>query len=200
MMGLLAPLFARLFAHPAGVLGWLGGALMARENRRMARRAVQLLDVRPGDRVLEVGFGPGVGIEILATRSPARWIAGIDPSPEMCEQASARNAMHIAAGTVSLGCSTVGRLPFADAAFDRAVAIRSLQLWPDADVGLREIRRVLVPGGRFVVAVTRQSGQTPDRLAAVLAAAGFDGARVVDVHGRLYASAEKPCGSGRAAA
>lgn len=46
---------------------------MARANRRIAQRAVHLLDVQPDDRVLEVGFGPGVAIELLA-RAPCLYV------------------------------------------------------------------------------------------------------------------------------
>jgi hypothetical protein len=56
----------RAFGRPKGILGRLGGIIMARTNRDMAARTIELLDVQPNDRVLEIGFGPGVGIELLA--------------------------------------------------------------------------------------------------------------------------------------
>ncbi len=61
-MRLLMPMFGR----PQSRLGRLGGIVMARTNRKVAAWAVEQLGVRPSDRILEVGFGPGVGIELLA--------------------------------------------------------------------------------------------------------------------------------------
>jgi ubiquinone/menaquinone biosynthesis C-methylase UbiE len=49
-----------------------------------------------------------------------------------------------------------------DAAFDKAMAINSVQVWPDAVAGLREIRRVLSPGGRIALGFTRHSGKAKE--------------------------------------
>jgi ubiquinone/menaquinone biosynthesis C-methylase UbiE len=170
----------RAFGRPTGVLGRLGGIIMARMNRSIARRAINLLGVEPGDRVLEIGFGPGVAVKLLATDGAAGWIAGIDPSVEMVEQARARNAGGIADGRVDLRRGSVEEVPFESSTFDRALAINSMQAWPDAVAGLREIRRVLRPGGRVVLGFTRRSGQSREGLAEALAAAGFASAHVVD--------------------
>jgi ubiquinone/menaquinone biosynthesis C-methylase UbiE len=97
-------------------LGRLGGLIMAGSNRACAERAIGLLEVRPQDRVLEVGFGPGVAIELLA-RVPARHVVGVDPSTEMLEQAAVRNAAGVASGRVELQQGSVERLPFADATY-----------------------------------------------------------------------------------
>jgi hypothetical protein len=55
----------RMFGRPKGRLGWLGGVLIARVNRDAAAQIIELLNVRPDDKVLEVGFGPGVAIQLL---------------------------------------------------------------------------------------------------------------------------------------
>ena len=58
----------RAFGRPQGVLGRLGGIIMARSNREVAIQMVELLDVHPNDRVLEVGYGPGVAIQLIAAK------------------------------------------------------------------------------------------------------------------------------------
>ena len=148
----------RMFGRPEGVLGRLGGVILARANRSFADEIVALLDVGASEKILEVGFGPGVGIELLARTAPAGKVAGIDPSEEMVRQATARNAAAIRTGMVDLRRGTVERMPFGDDAFDLALAINSMQVWPDVDAGLREIRRVLRPGGRIALAFTPRSG------------------------------------------
>jgi ubiquinone/menaquinone biosynthesis C-methylase UbiE len=71
-------------------------------------------------------------------------------------------------------------LPFADGSFDKALAINSMQVWPDAMTGLREIGRVLKPGGRIALGFTRHSGRSRDGVTQLLAASGFAQAHVVD--------------------
>ena len=82
----------RMFGRPKGALGKLGGIIMARTNHDCAAWVIDLLDIQPNDKVLEVGFGPGIGIQLLARSAATGYIAGVDPSEEMVEQAKARNA------------------------------------------------------------------------------------------------------------
>lgn len=182
----------RAFSFPSGILGRLGGMIMARRNRRMDWQAIELLDVQPNERVLEIGFGPGVGIQLVAESTPAQWIAGIDPSHEMFEQARTRNATEIEAGRVVLWQDPVAELSCDNAIFEKALAIRSMQLWPDANVGLREIRRVLRPGGRIVLGFTHHCDQTEADVTELLTMAGFVDAQPVEVRGDFFMIAIKP--------
>src|SRR4051794_14033765 len=106
-----APLQSQ-FCLPRGVLGRVVGWVMSRENARMNRATVDLLRAGPQDQVLELGFGPGQAIDLLVKRSPAQWIAGVDPSDVMIEQATALNQDSIDAGRVALFRATAEKLPF----------------------------------------------------------------------------------------
>ena len=181
----------RMFGRPEGILGRLGGRIMARSNRDCAAWVVGQLGIRERDNILEVGFGPGVAIALLA-ETPAGHIAGVDQSVEMVEQATARNAETIAHGRVSLQRGSVERLRFADGTFDRALAINSMQTWPDAIGGLREVHRVLKPGGALALGFTRHSGQSKDRLAETLLSAGFTAVSVLEHDTDFCARAIKP--------
>jgi ubiquinone/menaquinone biosynthesis C-methylase UbiE len=191
-MSLKDRILMRMFGRPQGLAGRLGGLILARGNRAFAEEVVTLLGVQPAQRVLEIGFGPGVAIALLAQAAPGVRIAGIDVSTEMVEQARARNAAAIRAGAVDLRHGTVERLPFADAAFDLALAINSMQVWPDVDAGLRALRRVLRPGGRVALAFTPRSGQPRAGVTARLEAAGFENARLAELRGGFCAMARKP--------
>ena len=182
----------RMFGRPQGLLGRLGGIMLARINRPFAQEIVTLLDVRPAERVLEVGFGPGVGIALLASAAPERKIAGVDPSAEMVGQATARNAAVIATGDVDLRQGSVESMPFEDGAFDTVLAINSMQVWPDATAGLREIRRVLTTGGRVALGFTPNARQPKAGVIELLSSAGFGAARLVDLRGGFCALAHKP--------
>ena len=182
----------RMFGRPTGVLGRIGGLILARFNRAFAQEIVALLDVRAAERILEVGFGPGVAIELLAGAASVAKVAGIDPSKEMVEQASARNAAAIRTGAVDLRQGSVESMPFEDGAFDTVLAINSMQVWPDATAGLREIRRVLTTGGRVALGFTPNARQPKAGVIELLSSAGFGAARLVDLRGGFCALARKP--------
>jgi ubiquinone/menaquinone biosynthesis C-methylase UbiE len=182
----------RAFGRPQGMLGRLGGLIMARTNAEAGIWVSDLLEVGPTESVLEIGFGPGVIIQHLSKLATAGNVAGVDPSREMVEQARARNRSAIEGGRVELRQGSVENLPFDDGRFHKALAINSMQVWPDAAAGLREIRRVLKPGGRIAVGFTPYSGQPKTGVTETLGAAGFADARLVDTEHGFCALASKP--------
>ena len=138
-----------------GVSGRLAGAVMARLNRDMEVAAVDELAPAPGASVLAVGFGPGVGIAELVARLPHGYVAGIDPSATMVSAARQRNRAAFDTARVRLVEAGVTSIPWPDATFSGVVAVNSMQLWEPLDVALREIARVLAPGGRLVTLTHR---------------------------------------------
>lgn len=119
-MCVVKSILMRAFGRPQGMLGRLGGFIMARTNRNIAARAIALLDVQPHDSVLEIGFGPGVGIELVASMLSSGRVAGVDASAEMVEQARVRNAEALKTGRVKLRRDSVETLPFEHETFDKA--------------------------------------------------------------------------------
>jgi uncharacterized membrane protein YdjX (TVP38/TMEM64 family)/SAM-dependent methyltransferase len=146
----------RQFGHPRGAAGNVAGWVMAHRssNRQRNSWAASLVDVQPTDRVLEIGFGPGLAIAELSRRiGPAGHVYGIDHSDVMLRQATRRNAAAIQAGRVTLSLGTVERLPPAiDGRFDAILAVNSLGFWPAPAERLEELRRRLRPGGRIAIA------------------------------------------------
>lgn len=178
-MKLKDALLRRMFGRPRGLLGRVGGRLMTgRDKRAMAEWVLSELAVESTDHVLEVGFGPGIGIERAAAAASDGFVAGVDYSREMVEMARARNAAAIDAGRVDLRYGSADDLPFEDATFDGAFSINSMQLWPDAVAGLGEMRRVLKPGGRVALGFTPVAGQSPTEVRPLLTRAGFDDVEV----------------------
>ena len=98
----------------------------------------------------------------------------------MVEQARARNAAAIERGSVDLRHGSVESLPFDDAIFDKALAINSMQVWPDPAAGLLEMRRVMKPGAKIALGFTPYSAQPNEGLTQILTAAGFTKANVVE--------------------
>jgi ubiquinone/menaquinone biosynthesis C-methylase UbiE len=133
-----------------GTSGRVAGAVMARMNRDMEQAAIDELDPAPRAAVLSIGFGPGVGIAALVRRLPQGRIAGIDPSSTMVDQARRRNRRAVDTGRVSLACAAAESIPWPDEAFAGVLAVNSIQLWDSLEAGVREVGRVLAPGGELV--------------------------------------------------
>ena len=150
-MGLSHTLALQL-RRPSGWLGQLVGFLL-RINREGIDWTIGLLDIRPTDQVLEIGFGSGYGIQQVAARVPQGKVTGVDFSETMLQQARRRNAAAIATGRVELRQGDAAVLPFPDNTFDKAFATNVIYFWQDPVAHLTELRRVLKPGGRLALYV-----------------------------------------------
>jgi len=102
-------------------------------------------------RGLDVGCGPGQFTILVAERLPQAELWGIDIAPTMIELARAHAAESPAAARLHFEVADVARLPFPDAHFDAVLSSGSIKHWPDQAAALREIHRVLVPGGRAFI-------------------------------------------------
>ncbi len=139
------------FGDPRGPLGWLAGKLMARGNIDINQLALEALDLQPGDHVLEIGFGPGVTLAEIAKQAGDGFVAGIEPSETMLREAAGRLKEHIEAGSVELKSGSVSSIPYEDGRFDRVLTVNTIYFWEQPESDLREVRRVLKPGGRFAL-------------------------------------------------
>jgi SAM-dependent methyltransferase len=179
--------FFRQFGKPEGLLGEFVGHLMAIKNGARSRWALALLEPRAGERVLEIGCGPGVDLRRLGEAVGGDGsVTGVDLSPVMVRQTLRRNREAVAGGRARILEGSAMALPLPDAAFDAAYSSNSAQFWPDLERGQRELYRVLRPGGRSVVAVQpmhRGATETDalgwgERLSRAMVGAGFVDVRV----------------------
>ena len=123
---------------------------------------VGVLDVQPGDDVLEIGYGPGGLIRLLTERTEAGTIRGVDPSATMRDQAIAHNRKAVRAGRVRLDLGTADHTGLPNASVDRVVSVRNVAIWPDLEAALCELHRVIRPGG--VVVIAWHGGTKPSRV------------------------------------
>jgi SAM-dependent methyltransferase len=193
-MRFIEAILYRTFGRPQGLLGRFGGRLLAHGKEEITEGVISLLDLQPTDHVLEVGFGPGIGIQHAAAATPDGFVAGIDYSTEMVEMARERNAAAIATDRVELRYGDASELPYADDTFDKAFSINSMQVWSDAVSGLQELYRVLRPDGTVVIAFTPVAGQSSEKLRPTLSQAGFDDIRLEEREVGICAVAAKPAG------
>jgi SAM-dependent methyltransferase len=133
------------------MLGRLIARVMAVETAEANQQLLRLLDVRSSDHVLEVGFGHGRTIERVAALAPEGFVAGVDLSAEMVRMATRRLRNFVREQRVELQLGDSAKLPYADGRFDKVYSLHTLYFWPDPAEHLREIHRVLKPGGRFAI-------------------------------------------------
>lgn len=199
--GMLGRILSAQAAQPRGLLGRALGRLWITETAAVNDRAIALLDPVGGKRVVEIGFGPGRAIRQLAARGAH--VIGVEPSPVMLTHARRSNAEAIQTGQVHLLAGRADALPIPDAAVDAVLAVHNVYFWGDLAASLREITRVLVPGGLIVLAFRAAEHGLPRRfdlavyrvpttqqMQDALAAAGFQTtATEHDSHGIAYLAA-----------
>lgn len=108
---------------------------------------VEQLDVRPDDRVLEIGCGHGVAATLVCERLEGGHLTAVDRSPRMIEAAKRRNAAHIEAGKAEFLLAALEDLDLGDRRFDKVFAVRVGLFHRDPDRARAIVERWLAPGG-----------------------------------------------------
>jgi ubiquinone/menaquinone biosynthesis C-methylase UbiE len=185
---------ARHLANPEGDIGLAIANNLNSINAKVLAWAFKAIAPDQGNRILEIGFGNGHTIPELLELAEGLSYAGIDISRTMIDEATRFNAALIADRRVAVRLGTSSRIPFPDAAFDRALAVNTLYFWSDPAVDLKEIRRVLKAGGKLVLGSMSPTGAegnpmfkhgfrfySREELVKLLGAAGFAD-NSIDVH------------------
>ena len=139
------------FSRPSSLMGRLLLRSMNIGHGRLHQWGLKAAGIQLTDRVLDVGCGGGKAISRILEET-RREVAGIDHSPEAVKTARSVNRAAISSGRLRIVESSVESLPFRDGFFDVVTAFETTYFWPELQAGLTEIRRVLSPGGRLVIA------------------------------------------------
>lgn len=152
-MNAFAEAFGKQLARPSGLGGRMVGGAMRIANRRATALTIAALDIVSGHAVLDLGCGSGDAIPALLRAVDGHHAAmfGFDHSPDMIAAAKRRYP------GVSLAEARFDALPLPDASIDRILATNVAYFWHDHASVLREIGRVMRPGGRLAVYVTEAS-------------------------------------------
>jgi cyclopropane fatty-acyl-phospholipid synthase-like methyltransferase len=151
MFGYLKQAFIEQFKLPRGAFGALAGHVMARKNRERIHWAVSEMNIKPGDRILEIGYGPGTAIAEIFRLAPDCRVSGIDPSTVMYAQAERINRHNIEAQNLRLRAVAAGDYDGQDGPFDLIFAINVFSFCPDPAGLVRKSVSWLEPGGRLVI-------------------------------------------------
>ncbi|XP_071372375.1 uncharacterized methyltransferase YdaC [Centroberyx affinis] len=148
-----AATLAKQLSHPTrSVAGWLVSKFLVTNNQILEENAVQLSGILPGDTVLELGHGPGLGLQSAARllTEPTGHLIGVDYSQYMHQMASERMKELVASGKVTLHHCDVAAMPLADSTIDKVFHCNCYYFWPSLRKGASEIHRVMKPGGLMV--------------------------------------------------
>lgn len=180
---------ARQLGGPHGPLGWFVARRLNSFNRTSLVAAVDLLAPAEGWEVADVGFGGGLGLELLGARvGDTGVVHGVDPMPDMVRMARRRYWDRVTDGRLVLHETTAESLPVPDDTLDGAISTNTVYFWPSVGPSLTELARVIRPGGTLVLGLADPS-YFDDRpfdehgfhirsvadIGAALEAAGFDG-------------------------
>jgi ubiquinone/menaquinone biosynthesis C-methylase UbiE len=134
--------------------GWLGRFTLWRMNMshsRLTDWGLANISIDKRSIILDVGCGGGRTVHKLAKQAEQGKVYGLDYSEESVSTTKRTNARWIAAGRVEVCHGSVSQLPFPDGMFDLVTAVETHFWWPDLPAGMREISRVLKPGGTVIL-------------------------------------------------
>lgn len=168
----LVGLLVRQFGHPKGLLGRIAGWIMAGRpsNRKRNSWTIALLDIGPADRVLEIGYGPGLALADAARLATSGKIVGIDHSHAMFNAATVRNRRAIGEGRMELKNGSVEDIdvlldPTLFSSFDHIYAVNVTMFWPDLITTLKKLAARLVLSGQIALTFQPRTRRATDKTA-----------------------------------
>ncbi len=148
---------------PAGRFGRLLMRVMNVSHDPMTAWGLSHLTIGKRATILDVGCGGGRTIHKLAGAAPDGKVYGIDYSAESVTVSRLTNKEFVQRGCVDIQQGSVSRLPFPESQFDLVTAVNTHYFWPDLVADMLEIRRVLKPGGKFIIISSVYAGGKHDK-------------------------------------
>ena len=148
----------RQVRNPTGSLGRSVARAMNVGHAKMTDWALDQVTIPKNATLLDVGCGGGRTIQRLAALAPDGEVVGLDNSATSVATSRETNAKEIQAGRVRIEQGSVAAMPFPDGTFDIVTAVETHYYWPDLPANVREIFRVLKPGGTFLLIAETYKG------------------------------------------
>jgi len=143
---------AQQLACPQGDHGIKTGEVMNISNAGMTQAAINLLQLKGAESVLEIGHGNGGHIAYLLNQANELKYHGVDISPTMITEAERINLDFIGRNSVSFSLTDGLNLPFSNQSFEKVFSVNTLYFWKNPQQYLKEIFRVMKPKGTLVIA------------------------------------------------
>ena len=137
------------FGKPTGIGGIISTFIMNRMNQIQYKSVMSNLNCCKSDRVLDIGFGNGYHLNLLAKKNEGDFYS-IEISDDMLKAGCKRNRKLIKRRKIHLAVGNVMDIPFENYFFDKIYTVNTVYFWKDLDKSLSEIRRVLKSNGIFL--------------------------------------------------
>ena len=140
--------------RPHGLLSPLVARLLNRGNERAIAAAVESAEVRRGSVAADIGFGGGVGLQLLLDRVGDDGVVhGVEIADDMLARARSRFGRDVQSGRLRLSSGSMTALPLDDNSVDALITLNTVYFISELDAACAELARVLRPGGRAVVGI-----------------------------------------------
>lgn len=196
------------FANPQGAAGKLLIASMNIFHTPVSLWGMSHLDLAGDEKILDIGCGGGINLSRFLKKVPRDHVTGIDLSPDCVNYSFVRNRDAIAEGRCSVYEGSAELLPFGANHFDIITAFETIYFWPDLPSTLKEIKRVLKPGGTFLIVneadgygfldnlypkiIKDMTVYKTEELSSILTKAGFTNIEIDTKLGCVTISAKRP--------
>ena len=161
-MGVMSKLLNQC-GKPTGRLGRFMVWTFNVHHSKLTDWGLKHVAIEKHDTLLDVGCGGGRTVYKLARIAPEGKVYGVDHSQESVAASRRTNKQLIEIGRVEIRQGSVSSLPFSDHTFDIATAVETHVFWPDVVADMREVLRVLKPGGRLIIIAEYYKGGKHDR-------------------------------------
>ena len=150
------------FKRPKGFLGWFVGKVMEFDNRKINNWSIKQLAIQNGERILEVGYGPGYCIRRISKLYPGSFVDGVDISDTMKETAQSKNEEAIEKGRVRLFVQDISQFELNDVQYDRILSVNNYPLWNDQKQALIHLYKMLKTDGTLLITVQPRGDEERD--------------------------------------
>ena len=159
------------FQHPHGMLGRMAGWVMAHRpsNRDRNRWTIDLLNVQPHDHILELGCGPGLGLQACLKKATHGVVVGLDHSKTMLDQAESRNRWAVVKGQLQLRLGSLDEFSGSPEQFDKIFSVNVIHFFDDKSAVVNILYAHLKPNG-MVATTYMPRGRNPSRANALILA------------------------------
>ncbi|MDJ0332871.1 class I SAM-dependent methyltransferase [Planococcus sp. S3-L1] len=139
------------YRTPKGLIGTYIGEKMVRQHKHETLWTIELLNLQPGESVLELGCGSGYAMKLILEKNVVKEIVGLDLSLAVIRSATIRNKKALQDKKAKLIQGNVKSLPCRDDQFEKVFSIHTIYFWDDLPATIKEIFRVLKPGGDCII-------------------------------------------------
>jgi len=140
---------AAQFKKPSGLFGMFSSNIMIKGNKANYEKLIRDLDLQPGDKLLEIGYGPGVGINMIAKACTSCTIHGIDFSKLMYRKARKYNKQYLDNNAMLLQYGDFLKTAVVSNEYDKIFCLNVVYFWNDLQEPFRKVLSLLKAGGAF---------------------------------------------------